>query len=75
MRYLVTGGAGFIGSNLCRRLLKDGYSVSCLDDLSTGKESNIEELKDNPDMRIVPIMGLTPSSDSRIESSRCTSGH
>ena len=44
MRYLVTGGAGFIGSNLCRRLLKDGYSVACLDDLSTGKFTNIEEL-------------------------------
>ena len=37
MRYLVTGGAGFIGSNLCRRLLEDGHSVACLDDLSTGK--------------------------------------
>ncbi len=53
MRYLVTGGAGFIGSNLCRRLLKDGHSVSCLDDLSTGKESNIEELKDNPDFEFL----------------------
>ena len=45
MRYLVTGGAGFIGSNLCRRLLRDGHSVACLDDLSTGKYSNIEELE------------------------------
>ena len=45
MRYLVTGGAGFIGSNLCRRLLEDGYSVACLDDLSTGKHRNIEELE------------------------------
>tara|TARA_B100001250_G_C19809374_1_gene795042 strand:- start:1670 stop:2599 length:930 start_codon:yes stop_codon:yes gene_type:complete len=44
MRYLVTGGAGFIGSNLCRRLLNDGHDVACLDDLSTGKYSNIEEL-------------------------------
>ena len=48
MRYLVTGGAGFIGSNLCRRLLDDGHSVACLDDLSTGKYSNIEELEKNP---------------------------
>jgi len=45
MRYLVTGGAGFIGSNLCRRLLLDGHSVLCLDDLSTGKRSNILELE------------------------------
>lgn len=44
MRFLVTGGAGFIGSNLCRRLLVDGHSVACLDDLSTGKIRNIEEL-------------------------------
>jgi UDP-glucuronate decarboxylase len=48
MRYLVTGGAGFIGSSLCRRLLNDRHSVACLDDLSTGKYSNIKELEDNP---------------------------
>jgi len=47
MRYLVTGGAGFIGSNLCRRLLSNGHSVACLDDLSTGKYRNIEELEKN----------------------------
>ena len=47
MRYLVTGGAGFIGSNLCRRLLSDGHSVACLDDLSTGKYRNIEEIEEN----------------------------
>ena len=48
MRYLVTGGAGFIGSTLCRRLLNDGHSVACLDDLSTGKYSNIDKLEKNP---------------------------
>ena len=48
MKYLVTGGAGFIGSNLCRRLLEQGNSVSCLDDLSTGRYRNIEELESNP---------------------------
>ena len=48
MRYLVTGGAGFIGSNLCIRLLSDGHSVACLDDLSTGKRKNIEHLEHNP---------------------------
>jgi len=47
MRYLVTGGAGFIGSNLCRKLLNDGHGVACLDDLSTGKYSNIDELEKN----------------------------
>ncbi|OIR10208.1 MAG: NAD-dependent dehydratase [Marine Group III euryarchaeote CG-Epi6] len=49
MKYLVTGGAGFIGSTLCRRLLSDGHSVACLDDLSTGNYRNIEKLEENPD--------------------------
>ncbi len=47
MKYLVTGGAGFIGSNLCRQLLSDGHSVACLDDLSTGKFRNIDNLTTN----------------------------
>ena len=47
MKYLVTGGAGFIGSNLCRRLLSDGHEVACIDDLSTGKYENIEALEIN----------------------------
>ena len=41
-RFLVTGGAGFIGSNLCEALLRMGYHVRCLDDLSTGKQENVE---------------------------------
>src|ERR671912_1534173 len=40
-RALVTGGAGFIGSHLCERLLAEGYSVVCLDDLSTGSSENV----------------------------------
>lgn len=44
---LVTGGAGFIGANLCRRLLKDDNKVICLDNLSTGRKSNIAELEKN----------------------------
>ena len=46
--FLVTGGAGFIGSNLCEALLDMGYTVRCLDNLSTGKEENMESFKDNP---------------------------
>ncbi len=46
--FLVTGGAGFIGSNLCEALLKMGYTVRCLDDLSTGKQANVELFQDNP---------------------------
>jgi UDP-N-acetylglucosamine 4-epimerase len=45
-KFLVTGGAGFIGSNLCEAILNLGYSVRCLDDLSTGKQANVDFLKD-----------------------------
>ncbi len=45
-RFLVTGGAGFIGSNLCEAILDLGLSVRCLDDLSTGKQANVDFLKD-----------------------------
>ena len=41
---LIAGGAGFIGSNLCRRLLKEGNKVICLDNLFTGKMENIEDI-------------------------------
>ncbi len=46
--FLVTGGAGFIGSNLCEAILKLGYRVRCLDDLSTGKMKNVEMFEGNP---------------------------
>jgi UDP-N-acetylglucosamine 4-epimerase len=45
---LVTGGAGFIGSNLCSFLVSSGYRVICLDNLLTGKAENLEEIKNNP---------------------------
>lgn len=46
--FLVTGGAGFIGSNLCEAILNLGYRVRCLDNLSTGKQSNIDMFLNNP---------------------------
>lgn len=46
--FLVTGGAGFIGSNLCEAILGMGYRVRCLDDLSTGKQANVELFLANP---------------------------
>ena len=46
--FLVTGGAGFIGSNLCEAILNLGYRVRCLDDLSTGKRENVEMFLDHP---------------------------
>ena len=45
--FLVTGGAGFIGTNLCEAILKLGYKVRCLDDLSTGKQENVDQFLDN----------------------------
>lgn len=47
MRILVTGGAGFLGSHLCERLLSEGHDVVCLDNLFTGSKSNIRHLLDN----------------------------
>ena len=46
--FLVTGAAGFIGSNLCEALLNMGYHVRALDDLSTGKQANVDLFMDNP---------------------------
>lgn len=51
--FLVTGGAGFIGSNLCEAILSKGYRVRCLDDLSTGKEKNIEMFMDHPNYEFI----------------------
>ncbi len=45
--FLVTGGAGFIGSNLCEQILKMGYVVRCLDNLSTGKQANVDLFESN----------------------------
>lgn len=52
MRVLVTGGAGFIGSNLVDRLLADGHEVTVVDDLSTGKLTNLQQARRNPDLRL-----------------------
>jgi UDP-N-acetylglucosamine 4-epimerase len=51
--FLVTGGAGFIGSNLCEAILELGYRVRCLDDLSTGKQANIDLFADHPNYEFV----------------------
>ncbi len=48
-RILVTGGAGFLGSHLCERLLKEGNEVLCVDNLFTGRKENIRHLLSNPD--------------------------
>ena len=48
MKIVVTGGAGFIGSNLCARLLDEGHNVLCVDNLLTGSEQNIASLLNHP---------------------------
>ncbi|OIR06293.1 UDP-glucose 4-epimerase [mine drainage metagenome] len=53
MRILVTGGAGFLGSHLCDRLVKDGHEVVCLDNFFTGRKANIAHLLGNPQFELL----------------------
>ncbi|MFN4943314.1 MAG: UDP-glucuronic acid decarboxylase family protein [Akkermansiaceae bacterium] len=53
MRTLVTGGAGFLGSHLCDRLIKDGHDVICMDNYFTGRKANVLHLIDNPHFELV----------------------
>lgn len=52
-RVLVTGGAGFLGSHLCRRLLADGHEVMCLDNYFTSQRSNIADLMSHPRFEVI----------------------
>jgi dTDP-glucose 4,6-dehydratase len=52
-RAVVTGGAGFLGSHLCERLLAEGYGVLCLDNFLTGTPANVAHLMENPRFRLV----------------------
>ena len=53
MKIVVTGGAGFIGSHLCERLISEGHSVTTIDDLTTGSISNLANLEGNKDFNLV----------------------
>ena len=53
MNILVTGGAGFLGSHLCDRLINEGHKVICLDNYFTGRKENINHLIDNPSFSLV----------------------
>ena len=52
-RILITGGAGFIGSHLCRRFVNEGVEVVCMDNLLTGRLENVEDLFGNDDFTFV----------------------
>ncbi len=53
MKILITGGAGFVGSHLADRLIKDGHEITIIDDLSTGRYSNIAHLEDQKGFRLI----------------------
>ncbi len=66
MKALVTGGAGFIGSHLCQRLLQDGHDVTCVDNLITGNPDNIAHLLGDPRFRFIE-RSVTESLDFPVQ--------
>jgi len=66
-RFLVTGGAGFLGSHLCQKLLELDYSVLCIDDFSTGREQNVKSLLSNPRFELVKHDLTKPFFPDKIE--------
>lgn len=71
MRYLITGGAGFIGSHLSERLIFEGHEVVIIDNLSTGYESNLKNIKDN----IIFYKESIETFDFRIKNNFCAVIH
>ena len=52
-KFLITGGAGFLGSHICEKLLNENYFIYCLDNLSTGNINNIDHLIQNPNFEFI----------------------
>ena len=76
MRILVTGGAGFIGSHLCEKLIDLGHQVICVDDLFTGVEDNIKILLNNPNFKFIKHDIVKPLflDDTILSSPRLSTG-
>ncbi len=66
-RALVTGGSGFLGSHLCEALLAKGYHVTCLDDLSSGRLSNIARLRDDPNFNFINHNIINPLPEIQVD--------
>ena len=66
-KILVTGGTGFIGSNLCARLIADGHTVLCLDNNSTGSIANIKQLMKNPNFEFIMHDIVNPLLISQVD--------
>lgn len=66
-RVLVTGGAGFIGSHLCKKLLDLGHAVVCLDNFFTGRKTNIAELSGNSHFEIIDHDVIEPFFGEAID--------
>lgn len=64
MKALIAGGAGFIGSHLCRKLLNDGYEVLCVDNLLTAEQKTIADLASNPKFKFLKHDVIKPLPDS-----------
>jgi len=67
VKVLIAGGAGFIGSHLCARLLNEGHDVVCVDNLLTGAERNIAPLLDHPQFTFVRHDVILPLDDPRAQ--------
>ncbi len=66
MKIIVTGGAGFLGSHLCEKLIDEGHEVICIDNLITGSLKNIEHLKNNPNFKFIKQDVIQPISMNKI---------